>query len=203
MFPLGTVLLPGGVLPLHVFEPRYRALVRDCLAGSPVFGVVLIERGSEVGGGDVRTNLGTLARILEVGRFPDGRYALLTVGTERIRVVAWLPDDPYPQAEVVTLEDAAPGPGAEGLREEVARLVRRVVALRSELGEPVPPVVELEADPAAASWQAAVLGGVGPLDAQRLLGVDDPTERLALVAGLLADIAAVCEFRLRGGGRAE
>ena len=54
MFPLGTVLLPGAVLPLHVFEPRYRQLVQDCLAGEPEFGVVLIERGSEVGGGDQR-----------------------------------------------------------------------------------------------------------------------------------------------------
>ena len=58
MFPLGTVLLPGAPLPLQVFEPRYRGLTHDCLAGVPEFGVVLIERGSEVGGGDVRTNVG-------------------------------------------------------------------------------------------------------------------------------------------------
>ena len=85
MFPLGTVLLPGAVLPLHVFEPRYRTLVADCLAGEPEFGVVLIERGSEVGGGDVRRDVGTVARIVEVAELPDGRSALVTVGTDASR----------------------------------------------------------------------------------------------------------------------
>lgn len=64
MFPLGTVLLPGAYLPLHVFEPRYRRLVQACLEGSPEFGVVLIERGSEVGGGERRFDVGCVARIL-------------------------------------------------------------------------------------------------------------------------------------------
>ena len=65
MFPLGTVLLPFAHLPLHIFEPRYRALVKDCLAGDGEFGVVLIERGHEVGGGDVRFGVGTVARIVQ------------------------------------------------------------------------------------------------------------------------------------------
>ena len=72
---LGAV--PARALPLHVFEPRYRALVEDCLAGEPEFGVVLIERGSEVGGGDTRFDVGTVARIVEAAEFPDGRYALV------------------------------------------------------------------------------------------------------------------------------
>ena len=86
MFPLGTVLVPGAMLPLHVFEPRYRALVADCIAGEPEFGVVLIERGSEVGGGDARFDVGTRARIVQIAELPDGRYALSTVGLRRIRV---------------------------------------------------------------------------------------------------------------------
>src|SRR4051812_9365869 len=77
MFPLGTVLLPGAVLPLHVFEPRYRALVEVCVAGDREFGVVLIERGNEVGGGDTRTSAGCVARIAEVRELPDGRYLLV------------------------------------------------------------------------------------------------------------------------------
>ena len=86
MFPLGTVLFPGAVLPLHVFEPRYRQLVRDCTLGDREFGVVLIERGSEVGGGDVRSMAGTVARIVQARRDADGRCVLVTVGTRRIRV---------------------------------------------------------------------------------------------------------------------
>ncbi len=78
MFPLGTVLLPGMPLSLHVFEPRYRQMVDDCRAGDGTFGVVLIERGSEVGGGDVRTDVGTLTRIVEARELPDGRWLLGT-----------------------------------------------------------------------------------------------------------------------------
>ncbi len=100
MFPLGTVLMPYAHLPLHIFEPRYRALTRDCLAGDKKFGVVLIERGYEVGGGDTRFSVGTVARIVQAVELPDGRWLLDAVGTERIRVRRWLPDDPYPQAEV-------------------------------------------------------------------------------------------------------
>src|SRR5680860_298653 len=103
MFPLGTVLLPHATLPLHVFEPRYRALVEACLEGTPEFGVVLIERGSEVGGGDTRFDLGTVARIVRAGRLDDGRYALVTVGAERLRVLRWLEDAPFPRALVERL----------------------------------------------------------------------------------------------------
>src|SRR5829696_8282280 len=108
MFPLGTVLLPSVALPLHVFEARYRALVHDCLEGENRFGVVLIERGSEVGGGDVRSNVGTVAQIVEAARFDDGRYALVAVGRERIRVARWLDDQPYPRADVEVWDDATP-----------------------------------------------------------------------------------------------
>ena len=103
MFPLGTALLPGSVLPLHVFEPRYRQMVHDILADDAdvaEFGVVMIARGREVGGGDVRNDVGTVARVLDMRALPDGRYALAAVGADRLRVNAWLPDDPYPLADI-------------------------------------------------------------------------------------------------------
>src|SRR5438552_13967117 len=100
MFPLGTVLFPFAPLPLHVFEPRHRALTRACLDGDREFGVVLIERGSEVGGNDVRTSVGTVATIVEAAELDDGCWVLGTVGGRRIRVRAWLPDEPYPRADV-------------------------------------------------------------------------------------------------------
>ena len=81
MFPLGSVLFPGALLPLHVFEPRYRQLVKDCLAGEPEFGVVLIDRGHEVGGGDVRREVGAVARDPGGERAPDGRYCLRRRGS--------------------------------------------------------------------------------------------------------------------------
>src|SRR5262249_13665479 len=100
MFPLGTVLFPHAMLPLHLFEERYRALAETCLRGDGRFGVVLIERGFEVGGGDQRFAVGTVARIVEAAQTPDGRYLLSTVGTERFRVRKWLDDDPFPRADV-------------------------------------------------------------------------------------------------------
>ncbi|MDQ1370907.1 MAG: ATP-dependent Lon protease [Acidimicrobiaceae bacterium] len=100
MFPLGTVLVPHGILPLHVFEPRYRVLMFDCMRGEPEFGVVLIERGSEVGGDDQRFGVATVARIAQASELADGRWVVLALGTRRVDVREWLPDDPYPLALV-------------------------------------------------------------------------------------------------------
>ncbi len=200
MFPLGTVLFPYAVLPLHVFEPRYRALTEDCLAGDGCFGVVLIERGSEVGGGDTRFATGTVAQIVRAGQLPDGRYVLATVGTRRLRVRSWLADDPYPHAEVeLFTESDAPFDVPED-REAVEQLLRRVLALRAELGDPVPGVaVELSDDPVRASFEAAALAPVGPLDAQALLELGTPVARFARLRELLTDEATMLEFRLGAG----
>src|SRR4051812_50093829 len=100
MFPLGTVLLPGMVLPLHVFEPRYQQLVRDCLDAPPhEFGVVLIDRGSEVGGGDTRSDVGVVAQMLQVVALEGNRFALVAGGAPPWRVPQWVAGDPHPRAE--------------------------------------------------------------------------------------------------------
>jgi Lon protease-like protein len=199
MFPLGTVLFPHALLPLHVFEPRYRALVRDCMAGEGEFGVVLIERGSEVGGGDVRTDLGTVARIVEAQSLPDGRWLLLTAGDRRIHVKEWLSDDPYPRAHVEHLPDSASSPGAAAARAEVIRRLRRVLGLKLELGEWTGDVaVELHIDPAVASYQAAALAPIGPIDAYDLLAFDRPDDRLARLISLLDQAEADLSYRLSG-----
>jgi hypothetical protein len=200
MFPLQTVLFPGVAMPLHVFEPRYRALTRHCLDGDGRFGVVLIERGSEVGGGDVRVSVGTCARIVEAPELPDGRWLLMAAGVERVQVARWLPDDPYPQAEVTVLADAAAGPDAADQRGVVERLLRRALALKAELGEPAAAAtVELDPDPAVAAYQAAALAPVGALDAQRLLEQDGPDQRLALLASVLDDEVRVLAQRASWG----
>jgi len=200
MFPLGSVLFPHAVLPLHVFEPRYLALVERCLAGDQEFGVVLIERGSEVGGGDVRFAVGTVTRIVQAGRLDDGRWVLVTVGTQRLRVARWLPDDPYPLADVERLDDEVPGQAETQRVNDVASLLRRVQGLRAELGEPGGIVeVELDHDPLRASFEAAALAPLGPLDAQRLLELDDAGARLASLETLLAEEATILELRLSSG----
>jgi Lon protease-like protein len=196
MFPLGSVLFPHAVLPLHVFEPRYRKLTEECLAGDGEFGVVLIERGSEVGGGDIRFDVGTVARILRAGRHDDGRWLLVTAGSERRKVREWLPDGPYPRAAVDRLDDRAEDDAVHRV-DDVASALRRVLALRAELGDPTTSVdFELDDDPVRASFEAASAAALGPLDAQRLLELDDAGGRLAQLLDLLTEEAAVLEFRL-------
>lgn len=197
MFPLGSVVFPGTGLPLHVFEPRYRQLVQDCLAGDRRFGVVLIERGSEVGGGDLRTDVGTLAEIVQAQQFDDGRWGVGAIGVGRIRVVRWLPDDPYPLAEIEELpdEDDLEAP-AEAL-ERVLPALRTVLALAAELGVPAPPAtIELDPDPTIALSQAAAVAPLGSFDRQRLLVAAGPGARTALLVDLLADQEELLRARL-------
>jgi Lon protease-like protein len=202
MFPLGSVLVPSMVLPLHVFEERYRRMVRDCLDGTPEFGVVLIARGSEVGGGDVRTDVGTVARMVEAAELPDGRFALHCVGTRRIRVRRWLDDDPYPRAEVDDWPDevdGGPDELADGRDTALAEL-RRALGLQAELGDPAPPAtVEVDLDPEAASHQIAALAPIGPLDRQKLLEVPGTAGRLAAAHAVLVDAIDLLEARLALG----
>jgi Lon protease-like protein len=202
MFPLGTVLFPHAALPLHIFEERYRSLAETCLRGDGRFGVVLIERGYEVGGGDQRFGIGTVAHIVEAARTPDGRYLLATVGAERFRIRKWLDDDPFPRAEIDVIgEPKRLADDAAGRRLEVQRLLGRVLAMSAELGEHAAPVgaAQLDDDPLRASFEAAAIAPIGPLDAQRLLELDDPRQRFDQLQEMLVDAAEVLQLRLAGG----
>lgn len=189
MFPLGSVLLPGMILPLHIFEPRYRALADHVVrgAGSGEFGVVLIERGSEVGGGEVRSDIGVLARVVDATEFDDGRWSLVTLGADRIRVDRWRADEPYPRADVVRLTDDPADAPADAVR-ELASLLAELADLSSRLGNPVADVtVDVDIDPGAAVWEVIARSPLGPADRQRLLACDDPRERVASAAAMMAE----------------
>ncbi len=200
MFPLSSVLFPHMPLALHIFEPRYQVLVRDCLRHGHEFGVVLIERGTEVGGGDSRFAVGTVARIVEAQPLRDGRWDLLCLGARRVKVTAWLPDDPYPVALVEPRSDAVAGPGIEATRALAEAAVRRSLVLAEELDEAVFRAgFALAEDDDVAAYQLAAIAPLGPVDHQRLLEVDGARDRLALVAELASDVARVLAFRLSTG----
>jgi Lon protease-like protein len=198
MFPLGSVLFPGGVLPLQVFEERYRRLVEDVRAGDGRFGVVLIERGSEVGGGDERTAVGTVAEIVREGVAEDGRILIVGVGRERIRVKDWLGDDPYPSAVVEAMmgnetDDRLVAALARGL---AAR--RRLLALAVEMGANGQNLdLDLPDDPLQASWTLCVAAPLGSFDRQRLLETESAYRRMTLLEQMLAgrhsDLQSVLE----------
>lgn len=199
MFPLGSVLLPNGVLSLHVFEPRYRALVTDCVAAEHhEFGVVLIDRGSEVGGGDVRRQVGTVARMVQVAEVDDGRFAVIAVGVARMRVREWLVDDPYPLAEIDVWPDLDEPPDLDELLGLVTQRTRRAAALAVELGDDAAdPSSDIADDLLTASYQLAALAPIGPADVYSLLSAAGPVARLTALAALLDDVEAIQSFRLQ------
>ena len=206
MFPLGSVLLPGDLMRLHIFEPRYRAMVAACRAAEhPDFGVVLIERGSEVGGGDLRAAVATVARIVQLAESPDGRFGLVAIGMSRVSVQEWLPDDPYPMALVSDLPDTPPTPeelsGWVPAYAEVVALTRRTVGLAIELGVLDSTVrVDPGDDPARGSFALAAAAPLGPFDRYRILASTSVLERLQLLIEVLHDLEEVLHFRLAAGG---
>jgi Lon protease-like protein len=200
MFPLSTVLFPLAGLPLHVFEDRYRRLMADCLDGDGEFGVVLIARGSEVGGGDQRLDLGTVARISHVGMLEEGGMLVIAQGIGRVRVVRWLEDDPYPRAEV---EDIPSSPGTDMARTAAAAetSVRRLRSLLSELGDvpALPHDLVLSERDEELCWQLCELAPLTALDRQNLLASDGLQRRLELLVQLCDDRADDV-IGLLGGG---
>lgn len=198
MFPLGSVLVPSMVLPLHLFEDRYRTMIRDVLESEDrSFGVVLIERGHEVGGQDVRSDVGTLARVVEAEQTPDGRWGVVAVGIRRLRVERWLPDDPYPRA-VTTLwdDDAVATPEHERQYGELVALHRRLLALVSELGYDVGAVQDLTDDPVLGTFQLTATAPISTYDRHRLLATPTVGERLELLAGTLGTAMELAELEL-------
>lgn len=199
MFPLGGPLMPGSLLPLQIFEPRYLEMIDRCLVASePSFGVVMIERGFEVGGGDVRSSVGTLARIVEASPLSGGRVGVVVVGSHRIKVVEWLPDDPFPMAQVadhpddpdsteITHDDVAP---RFVTLDEVLTLTSRITGQRTER----PDLSDL--DPMAASFALATLAPFGPADRQRLLCASSTGERLRVFDEVIVDVRDALRFRL-------
>jgi Lon protease-like protein len=170
MFPLGSVLFPGMPLLLRVFEPRYVAMLSSVLGATErEFGVVLIERGSEVGGGDVRFGVGTVARIASV-EITEGSIVLVAAGAARFEVVRWLLDDPFPRAEVRDLDPLELDAATVSALATAEALVRTTLTRASDVVElSWSPDIELSAEPAERIWQVAGIAPLGSMDQLALL----------------------------------
>ncbi len=169
MFPLGSVLFPNAPIPLRVFEPRYLTLVGRLLDdedAGPEFGVVLIERGHEAGGGDQRASVGTMARLVSVAAGADD-LLIVGLGTWRFSVDRWLDDDPYPRAEISMLPELEWSEALSPLRADAEAVVRRAIA---RVAEPDAVAgIELSDDPVASVWQLAAMAPLGDYDRYTLL----------------------------------
>lgn len=187
MFPLGTVLLPGCLLPLKVFEPRYLEMFSTLDVDRQIFGVTLIERGSEVGGGDFRFNVGTVARVLMRRELDDGRLAVVAGGTNRIRVSEWHDHFPYPSAsieEYPDIDDISP----EDV-DDVVPLVKRVNSMATELqsfARSIDP--DTHGGPSVRMYHLIESSPLGVLDRQHLLEIDTAARRLEVFRGFLDDM---------------
>ena len=170
MFPLGSVLFPHMPLPLRVFEERYMVMLAGILRDEPSeFGVVLIERGQEVGGGEKRFAVGTVARIVQL-ESGEGFIAMLAQGDRRLEVAEWLDDAPYPRADIRFIDDLEWDDALADLLASTEKTVRRALAVASEFVDQQWAVdVELSDDPVAASWQLAAIAPLGELDQIALL----------------------------------
>ena len=170
MFPLGSVLMPAMPLPLRIFEPRYLKLLGDLMGSeNPEFGVVLIERGDEVGGGEKRMTLGTIASVINIGTTQEF-YGLESFGTQRFRVTSWLPDDPYPLAVIELIPDLVWDDTLLDSKNQLETKVRQLLAFASEFTNlQFGASTELSDDPMEACWQLAGILPIGELDQMDLL----------------------------------
>ncbi len=203
MFPLQSALLPNEDLPLRIFEPRYSALVRDCIGNDAPFGVVLISRGREVGGGDARCDVGVLAHITEHAELGSGRYVLQCRTGERIRVSEWLPDDPYPRAVVRVWPDE-PGDRVAAdqileLEDRVMALFERIAAARDARLPSRDTLLGADRDTGdAAQWLYALASRlpVGAADRYAVLSAASAADRLAALSEAVDTVTEVVEFQL-------
>lgn len=187
LFPLGVVLFPHMPLPLHIFEERYRAMMRDCQEQGRGFGVVAIREGIGTGGGARHYGVGTLARLRHVEPLADGRFNVLVVGATRYRIAGISYERPYLLAHVDYLEDR-PGDDqrAHSLATRVAGAFQQyAAALRDLAGETAQPPMELPDDPELLSYLVAATLQVENHHKQRLLEMDSADDRLEASLELL------------------
>ena len=202
MFPLGSPLLPGMVLPLRLFEPRYLQLYADIIDTSREFGVVLIERGIESRDDAATFGVGCIADIVGSGVNEDGTIGLITIGRRRIRVEQWLEPDPYPRARVTDLED---GPlsdrGLNAVRaaaDRIPELLRMAAELNPDVSTEIP---ELADDPELAMYQIAQLSGLQTLDLQEVLESPSTDARALLVKEKVDETLDLIRLQLEVDGQ--
>jgi Lon protease-like protein len=184
LFPLGLVLFPGMVQPLHIFEPRYREMTKRCLDGEGKFGVTLALPESVLQH-EVPARVGSMARILDYHRLPDGRYNLLAVGARRFEIVETMRDQPYLRGMARMLpEEVGAGP-VEKLTAKARHLLDEYLAIVLADAEEGEQTIAVPADPIELSYFLAVLLPCDDSVKQQLLEAETAVERLALALDCL------------------
>ena len=197
MFPLGSTVFPGQVVPLHIFEDRYRTLIGRLTAGDAdaTFGIVLIERGHEVGGEDHRVSVATRVEILQAEEFADGRWGVVTAGLERLDNITWLEDDPYPRAMVRSRAVIDNGGGS--LDDLETLLVDTIGLAATAAGVEVPGPLEFNSDPQQRLDQLSALSPLTAFDRQAVLEAATTADQIAILHDALREKAMLLRSELR------
>ena len=178
LFPLQTVLFPGMRMPLHIFEERYRIMIRECIEEDAPFGVLLIKDGPEVGAGAVPHGVGTTARILQVEYLDDGRMNIFAIGQQRFRTLAINTTQPYLRGEVAPLEQEAASDRAFAALPRARQYFDDYLKTYLALGDQWIRGVYVPDDPGEAADYIAARTDVTPSVKQELLELLDPEARL-------------------------
>ncbi len=186
LFPLRTVLFPGQLLPLHIFEPRYKQMVSDCLDDDRTFGVVLIRRGAEVGGPVVPHMVGTTAIIQNVKRLDDGRMHITTRGRERFQIQDYHSGSkPYLLGRVSLWPWSESTPPEARLLPSVAQLLEQYVDLWSQANEAEVSLDKIPRQPLHLALLAAIALQVSLKEKQALLEAPAVSDLLRQTGQLL------------------
>jgi uncharacterized protein len=191
LFPLGAVLYPGMLLPLHIFEERYRQLIRDLLDGAEArrFGVIAIRKGRETGidGVDSLYEVGCTATLRRVDRRDEGRFDIVAVGTQRFRLLRLDQTRPYLQGEVEMLTEEPTDPAVAGPAVRVIQAAfREYLDALTEWGGATIRLEELPDEPELLSFIVAAAMVIDLPERQAMLAESDTLRRLAMQRALLS-----------------
>ena len=196
LFPLNTVLFPGMRMPLHIFEERYRIMIRECIEEDAPFGVLLIKAGAEVGSGAVPHDVGTVARIIQVEYLEDGRMNIFTMGDERFRIVAINTTQPYLRGEVSALQQEPATDSAYAALPRARQMFDDYLKTYLALGDQWTRGVFLPENPADAADYMAARMDIGPDAKQELLAQLNPEARIRRELEILGEVLPDMHGRL-------
>ena len=191
LFPLGAVLYPGMLLPLHIFEERYRQLVSDLLDGAEPrrFGVIAIRKGRETGIDGVHSlyKVGCTATLRRVDRRDDGRFDIVTLGSQRFRLLRLDQTRPYLQGEVEMLTEEPADPAAAGPAvRAIQAAFREYLDALTEWGGATVRIEALPDEPTLLSFIVAAAMVIDLPERQAMLAEPDTPGRLGLQRALLS-----------------
>lgn len=197
LFPLpNLVLFPGIVVPLHIFEDRYKLMIDACIERDEGFGLLLLRDGAEEESDETIHRVGVIARIVEVERLDDGRMNILCEGESRFRVYRFTQQTPFWKGTVDLFEDAESRSGIEALYEQAAELYRKVADLGRQIRGSEPGELVLPESPVDLSYMVSYVLDIDYEEKQKLLEMTSTSERLEVLVSHLGDSIRKLEQQL-------